>query len=39
ILRGELPECCKRHVIPTLRDRQQKVDCIGHVGPEQGRWT
>jgi len=28
ILRGELPECCKRHVIPALGDRHMKVDEI-----------
>ena len=26
ILRGEMPECCKRHGIPALRDRHLKAD-------------
>jgi predicted ATPase len=26
ILRGEMPECCKRHVIPALRDRRSPAD-------------
>ena len=25
ILRGEMPECCRRHVIPAVRDHEQKV--------------
>lgn len=29
ILRGELPECCKRHVVPALRDHLTKP-----VGPD-----
>lgn len=37
ILRDEMPECCKGHVIPALGDRQQKVDSIGYAGPKQGR--
>ena len=28
ILRGEMPECCKWHVIPALRDRHTKTDEI-----------
>jgi len=32
ILRGELPECCKRHVIPALRDHLTKP-----VGPDVGQ--
>lgn len=32
ILRGELPGCCKRHVIPALRDRLTKP-----VGPDIGQ--
>ena len=29
ILRGEMPECCRRHVVPALRDRHTRVDQIG----------
>ncbi len=25
ILRGEMPECCKRHVVPALHDRENRV--------------
>ena len=25
ILRGEMPECCKRHVVPALHDRESRV--------------
>jgi predicted ATPase len=32
ILRGELPECCKRHVIPALRDHLTKP-----LGPDVGQ--
>jgi hypothetical protein len=28
ILRGEVPECCKRHVVPAIRDRFVKQDAI-----------
>ena len=29
ILRGELPECCKRHVVPAVRDREIKPGADG----------
>jgi predicted ATPase len=28
ILRGEMPECCKRHVVPAIRDRYVKQDAV-----------
>ena len=33
ILRGELPECCQRHVIPALRDHRAASPQTG-VGPQ-----
>jgi len=29
VLRGELPECCKRHVVPAVRDRHMKSGPAG----------
>lgn len=29
ILRGEMPECCQRHVVPALRDRYMQAGQIG----------
>ena len=29
VLRGELPECCKRHVVPAVRDRHMKPGPAG----------
>ena len=29
ILRGEMPECCQRHVVPALRDRHMQAGQIG----------
>ena len=34
ILRGEMPECCKRHVVPVLRDHPQG-DHVEPVGPNR----
>ena len=30
ILRGELPECCKRHVVPALVDHSRKAGPVSH---------
>jgi predicted ATPase len=32
VLRGELPECCKRHVVPAVRDRHMKSGSAGAHG-------
>ena len=29
ILRSEMPECCRRHIVPALRDRHTRVGQIG----------
>jgi predicted ATPase len=34
ILRGELPECCKRHVVPAVRDRYVKPDAVQAAGSQ-----
>ena len=36
ILRGEMPECCKRHVVPVLRDRRQNANGVEPTGPVRG---
>jgi hypothetical protein len=35
ILRAEMPECCKRHVIPALRDRRLQTDAVRPDAPSQ----
>ena len=34
IIRGELPECCKRHVVPAVRDRDVKPDAVQSAGSQ-----
>ena len=36
ILRGEMPECCKGHVVPVLRNRRQNANGIEPIGPVRG---
>lgn len=36
ILRGEMPDCCKRHTVPALRGRKPKSEGVQAAGASTG---